>query len=33
MAFGEMRKLVSGKTTPDEYVDLDYLKAFAKKGL
>lgn len=33
MAFGEMRKLVRAKTTPDEYVDLDYLKAFAKKGL
>jgi ABC-type nitrate/sulfonate/bicarbonate transport system substrate-binding protein len=32
MAFGELRKLVKGKTSPDEYVDLDYLKAFAKKG-
>lgn len=31
MAFGEMRKLVRGKTTPDEYVDLDYLKTFANK--
>ena len=30
MAFGEKRKLVRGKTTPAEYVDLDYLKAYGK---